>query len=637
MFHCLESDESDLSENENKINKNKSKNKHIHSNNTSKSIKSDKLVKLVKSVESVEFAKSDKLVESIKFEKSNGDKKSNGEEDPNKISENSRKIKKDKNNTQSKQSNKLDKSDKINKKYVTLFSEKVDISIGKKKLINESDIVINSETKYFLMGNNGCGKTTLMKYLYEKLKDNEILMIDQDTKIESTEQTIKDFILCADIELYEKYKQMTKLEKSEYDLTEEQQTEYENLSNYVYSKNWDSYEAKSFKILNGLGFNDPDKKISLLSGGWRMRLALGRALLYEPNILFLDESSNHCDLHACIWLVDYLKTYPKTIVMITHQIGFINELAEYIWYIGDLECTGSKLYTIKGKYKNLLQFQEQTEIAITQKYEKLQKKITEMRKKTITKAEIEEVIKKAQAPRPPKKYSVNISFENIGLQMGSKNIIELRNVNFGYTSNNYILKNVELGICLQSRIVIVGDNGAGKTTLFKLCTGQILPTDGEIIKDDRIRVGHFHQLTVDNLPLEKCSIEYLKSINNDLTDDQCRAKLGKIGLKKNDDLDIPKTQIKDLSGGQKVRLSLCAIQLNSPSVILLDEPSNNLDVTSIEALITGINEFNGAIIIITHDTHLIESIENYELYQITNQTLKKFKGDFEEYKDHILS
>jgi ATP-binding cassette subfamily F protein 3 len=132
------------------------------------------------------------------------------------------------------------------------------------------------------------------------------------------------------------------------------------------------------------------------------------------------------------------------------------------------------------------------------------------------------------------------------------------------------------------------------------------------------------------------AIEYMQSLNSELSEDQCRARLGRIGLKKIDNLDIPKNLIKNLSGGQKCRLSFAVIQLWSPSIILLDEPTNNLDITSIEALITAINEFNGAIIIITHDTHLIESIKNYELLEVKSGKLIKFNGDFDEYKDTIL-
>lgn len=550
--------------------------------------------------------------------------------------EDSKKLKKE--NEKSKKKDKsLPKENNNNKHYVTLFSDKVELTVGGKKLVNESNVVINSETKYFLLGNNGSGKTTLMKHLYEKLKDKDILMIDQDVKIESTEQSIKDFILCAHAELYDKHKQMMALEEVE-EMTDEQHELYESLSEYVFTQGWDKYEAKSFQILNGLGFKDPEKKVSLLSGGWRMRLALGRALLYEPNALFLDESNNHLDLNAGIWLINYLQTYQKTIIMITHQIGFINALAQYIWWIGDPECTGTKIYSVTGQYHNLLQFIDQTKKEVTQKYDKLQKKIAEMRKKTVTKAEIEEVIKKANAPRPPKEYNVTITFEDVNCgQLGMRNIIEFKDVSFRYDGTSYnILSAVDYSINLKSRHVIVGENGAGKTTLFKLCTQQIEPTSGEIIKDSRITVGHYHQLTVDNLPMDMTAIEYMQSLNEHLSEDQCRARLGRIGLRKIDNLDIPKNKIRDLSGGQKARLAFSIIQLWSPSIILLDEPTNNLDITSIEALITAINQFNGAIIIITHDTHLIESIENYELYEVAEGFVKKFPGDFDEYKEKIL-
>jgi ATP-binding cassette subfamily F protein 1 len=435
--------------------------------------------------------------------------------------------------------------------------------------------------------------------------------------------------------LYNDHKRLQELEEID-ELSDEQHEEYEKLSESVYSSGWDQYEAKSHQILHGLGFGDGEKKVSLLSGGWRMRLSLGRALLYEPSVLFLDEPTNGLDINAVIWLSNYLESYNKTIVMVTHQIGFVDTLANYIWYIGNPECTGEKLYTIKGGYYNLKQFLEQIKKEVTQKYDKLQRKLTEMRKKTFTKKDIDELIKKENAPRPIKEYVVNINFDSVSTQMGLRNILDMRDVSFGYDSNKLNLSNIDFSINLKSRYIIVGDNGAGKTTLFKLCMQQILPTIGEVIKDDRIAVAHYHQLLVDHLPLDLTAIEYLQTIDTHLLEDQCRAKLGRIGLKKIDSLDIPKNTIGQLSGGQRVRVALCAIQLSSPSVILLDEITNDMDMTSIEAIIDAINEFNGAIVLITHDTHLIESIKDYELLEIGNGKLTKFSGDFGDYKKKIL-
>ena len=523
------------------------------------------------------------------------------------------------------------------KHYVTLFADKIEIDASCKKLINESNIVINSETKYFLMGINGSGKTTTLKYLYEKLKDScDILMIDQEIKIESTEQTIGDFILYAKSELYEKYKQMHELEKLD-ELSDEQNDSYKILSEYVYSHEWDKYHAKSQQILHGLDLASKiNDKVSILSGGWRTRLALGRSLLAEPSVLFLDETNNHLDLHASIWLCNYLSSYNKTIVMITHQADYINSLADYIWYIGNPECTGTKIYTIKGKIRHLSQFLTQTKKTVQDAYDKLQRKIVEKRKKNCTKKEVDEMIKKENAPRPPKEYHVKIEFEDVSLNIGTKNIIEFKNVSFGYDGSTNVLNNVDFSITLQSRYVIVGENGAGKSTLFKLCTGTIEPTSGEIYKDVRVSVAHYNQLIADTLPPDMSAIEYLQSIDSKIDENECRGRLGRIGLKKIENNDIMKNKIKNLSGGQKVRVALCAIQLSSPSIILLDEPTNSLDIESIEALIEGINKFNGAIIVITHDAYLIESIRDCEIVEIRDNRLIKFNGEFDEYRETIL-
>ena len=161
---------------------------------------------------------------------------------------------------------------------------------------------------------------------------------------------------------------------------------------------------------------------------------------------------------------------------------------------------------------------------------------------------------------------------------------------------------------------LTGFSGAGKTTLFKLALGQIEPTEGTIIRDDRLRIGHYHQQIVDNLPLGLTPIEYLQSYNEKLDNGKCRGILGKLGIKKTETVDLPNTKILLLSGGQKARVSLAMIQMQEPHLILMDEPTNHLDIESIEGLIKGINEFNGGIILITHDMYLIESIKDGYIY-----------------------
>ena len=519
----------------------------------------------------------------------------------------------------------------------TIFSEDIEVSINGKKLINESHVVINSNTKYCIIGNNGCGKTTLMKYLYTKLESiTDILMIDQDIIIESTEQTVSDFILNAEPDLYQKYKKLVILESLNTDLINEQEVEYNKLSDYVYNiSSWDKYFSESKKILHGLGFdNNLDKPVSILSGGWRIRLALGKALLRRPTVLILDEPSNHLDLNAVIWLTDYLTNYKKTVIVITHQIDLVDTIADITWFIGNPELTGTKIYTVTGGYYSYIQMLEQLTVEVVNKYEKFQKRIEEMKKKSIPKKKVEEFIKDNNVLRPPKKYIVNIEFENV-LAPCTKNIINFKNIKFGY-DDNIIFDNLNFTIQMGCRYILVGQNGVGKTTLFKLAYESIKPKDGFVIRDDRLRIGYYHQQMVENLPLNLTPVEYLQSIDSKLDLTQCRSILGKLGIKKKDMVDLPTSIISTLSGGEKARVSLASIQMFSPQLILMDEPTNHLDLESINGLIKGINEFNGAFVIITHDMYLIKSIKDADIYETKNRDIKKFNGSFEKYCDYIL-
>jgi ATP-binding cassette subfamily F protein 1 len=530
-------------------------------------------------------------------------------------------------------------SNKNNKKQQnehvqTYFSENTSVQINGKNLINDSELTINSNTKYFLVGYNGCGKTTLLNYIYSKLKEtNDILLIEQDIKVES-EQNIYDFILDANKELHDKYNRFYSLEQIE-NPTDEEFNELTQIQEYLNQNNWYSFDADAKRILNGLGFIELENSVKLLSGGWRMRLALGKALLRKPQILLLDEPTNHLDLDAVIWLTDYLSEYKNTIIVVSHQIEFINDLADVIWYIGNPELTGSKLYKFKGNYTNYLKSLDLINKEVFNKYDKNIRQIEQLKKKSTPKKEVEEFIKKNNVLRPPKPYLVNIDFPDVPV-INSNNVIQFNEVDFGYSDKN-ILQNIDLSISMQSRYILVGPNGSGKTTFFKLCSGILNPTKGDVIRDDRVKIGWFNQQLVDTLPLELNPIEYLKTLESKLDDNKCRMYLSKLGLKKQEGFDPCLTKINELSGGQKSRVAFSAIQIQEPNIILMDEPTNHLDIESIEGLIKGINEYNGGILLITHDVHLIKSIKNGSLYFLNDTHIKYFNGDFDEYKDFLLN
>jgi ATPase subunit of ABC transporter with duplicated ATPase domains len=521
----------------------------------------------------------------------------------------------------------------------TLFADDVEILLGGKVLIQKSNLVINSGIKYFLLGKNGCGKTTLLKYIYEALcHRDDILMIDQDIHITS-DLTVKNFLLQANKKLYEASERVAELEKiaEDEDMSDDEMEEMETLSNILKVEGWGIYVSEAQIILNGLGFNE-NQVVNSLSGGWRMKLALGKALLTKPNVLLLDESTNHLDLISVIWLTDYLKQYNKTIIMTTHETGVVDDLADYVWFIENIDDEGNKLYSIKGQYGNMCQTIEQMTKEISEGQDKLKKQVKELQNKSTPKKDVEEFVenytKKNKIRKLAKPYKVTISFEDVAFK-SSQNIIEMTDVDFSY-GEKQILKKVNFSIDIKSRYVIVGRNGVGKTTLFKLCSGMIKPTGGEIRKNDRISVGYYNQQIIEGLPLDLTPIQYLQSLNPQLDENQCRARLGKIGLKKVNTGDQCKTKISDLSGGQKARMAFCVIQMQSPEILLLDEPTNHLDIESIRALKEGINNFTGAIIIITHDTHLIESIENYVIYEVAGTKVTKFNGDFQGYTDYVI-
>lgn len=567
-------------------------------------------------------------------------KEENNKNEKQKNKKESKKENKKESKKQLMKENKKNNRNEIDQGKTNLYVKDVELIVGGKILINESNIVINTNTKYFIMGSNGIGKSSLVKHIYEELQNKEdILMIDQHVKIEENE-TVLNFTLKANKELYDKQIRFEELEKKE-ELTDQEMNLYEELSEYLITNEWDKYSAEAKKILHGMGFNDLNINTNILSGGWRVRASITRALLKKPKILILDEPSNHLDLDANIWLTNYLETYPETLIVITHQIDLVNSVSNIVWYVGNIDLTGNKVHVIRGNYNNVLKKLESTQKELEKNYDKFQKEIKGMRNKSKPKKEVDEYIKKNSTPRPPKEYKVKIEFENIP-SPGSDKIIQFNDVTFGYDPdiNKKIFRNINLTISTDSRIVIVGPNGAGKTTFFNLCANLIQPDEGYIIKDERLRVGYFNQNVADSLPENTTPIEYLKSINGSLQDGDCRAILGKIGIKKTENgYDLPNTLIRDLSGGQKSRVSIAsAIQLKKPHLIMLDEISNHLDIESIEGLIEGINAFNSAVVLITHDIYLIKNINNAVLYEVNKEekNIIKFNGDFDDYVDKIV-
>ena len=496
-----------------------------------------------------------------------------------------------------------------------LSENDVSIVLGQKIIISNSKIILNNDSKIGLIGNNGCGKTTLLNYIYEhKLLDNyEKYIVNQHIKYESEEQTVLDFMLQTNMNVYNINKKISSLDIE--NENNDNLIEYQTLIQTPEYEFYDKYLSDCKRILNGLSIINHDDKISTYSGGWKMKLSIAKALITNPDILIMDEPTNHLDYNAISWLGDFLETYSKCLIITSHQIDFINNFSNQIWYIGAPDFRVPKLYSINGNYDKLTKTLNDIKKKAISDYEKLNNKINEMKKHNKSKIDIQKYITNADIPRPPKDINIKISFPDIDF-INSNQIIQFHNVNFGY--DKPILINSDFGISLNDRVAIIGPNGTGKTTLFKLCMGELHPLNGEIIRDNRVKIGYYNQEILKNLPLDITPFEYIKRLDHTLSIEHCRKILSKVGINECYNIIIDK-----LSGGQKARVCFCAIQVKKPNIILLDEPTNHLDIETLEGLIEGINDYNGGIIMITHDSYFINSINNIRMLKMENGLIKK--------------
>jgi len=539
---------------------------------------------------------------------------------------------------------------------LTNMENAVDIKIDKfsiaakgKDLFTNASLLIAQGRKYGLVGPNGHGKTTLLRHIGNRAlqipPNIDVLYCEQE--VGADERSALVTVLAADEVRTALLEEQAKLEKEQ----EQGKTVTERLAE-VYEElqaiGADQAEPKARRLLAGLGFSREmqDRATNKFSGGWRMRVSLARALFIEPTLLMLDEPTNHLDLNAVIWLDNYLQAYKKTLLIVSHDQSFLDNVCSDIIHLD--QC---KLWYYKGNYSMFKKMEQQKRRERIKDYEKQEKKLKELKSAGQSKKKAESKQKEALTRKQekgktkltknndedngpqellerPKEYQVHFRFPETSHL--TPPILGLYNIDFAYEDQPKLFKEVEFGIDMQSRVAIVGPNGVGKSTFLKLLMGDIEPTKGEQRANRLLKIGRFDQHSGEHLTAEESAAEYLMRLFN-LPVEKARRALGSFGLASH----AHTVRMKDLSGGQKSRVALAELTLSAPDVIVLDEPTNNLDIESIDALGDAIKEYDGGVIIVSHDERLIRETE-CQLWVIEEQTINELEGDFEDYRKEVL-
>jgi ATPase subunit of ABC transporter with duplicated ATPase domains len=527
--------------------------------------------------------------------------------------------------------------------YNSLLCDKFELSVGSKEnnkiLFIESTLSLSNNNIYSIIGKNGCGKSSLLKQLvFNNLIDDtklRITYIEQEIIMDNRNPI--EYILDSNIKLKYYQDKVNLLTLQLEDCEEFDENIYNELAEYeeqLQLYNPDKELSLIKKILLGLGLTieQLEQPSNIFSGGYMMRISLARALYLKPDILLLDECTNHLDLEGIIWLSDYLQSYKKIVVVISHNIGFINEITDYI-----LNIENKKLVSYKGDYYKFKSQYEKKLLEQNKEYNKYKKKLEEFKKKSPTKNALNDFIKKHEIPRPEKEYKVSINF--IPINKISTHIVKIENISFSYP-NKIIYENLSFGIMNDSKITLVGINASGKSTLMKLITKEVSPDQGYIYIEDKLRIGYYNQHFEQFLPFDKTPIEYLIDIlPNDLIENgdkiqTIRSYLGKIKLEPTNHNKL----IQYLSGGEKFRVAIIKLIFQQCHLLLLDEITNHADIEAVDAIIDALHEFNGAYIIITHDSEFIKKLDT-EIWIVdnVNKTINFYNNDYDNYVKKILN
>ena len=511
---------------------------------------------------------------------------------------------------------------------------KLSLRRGPRELFHDLDLTLHAGQKVGLIGANGCGKSSLFALILGELHaDSGDLTLPPGLTIAHVAQATPsvsssaiDYVLDGDEELRSLENQIAAAEKAEEGIRlAELHGKLESI---------DGYRARSraARLMHGLGFEAGQEELPVnhFSGGWRMRLNLAQALMCRSDLLLLDEPTNHLDLDAVIWLEEWLRGYPGTLLLISHDRDFLDRVAHHILHI-----EGNRLNSYAGNYSDFEVLRAEQLAQQQASYEKQQREIKHMRsyvdrfRAKATKARQAqsrlkalsrmELIAPAHVDSP-----FHFSFPEPDALPHPLLLLEDSAVGYG---NEPVLKGVNLNLMPSSRLGLLGPNGAGKSTLIKLLASELEPISGQLVESKGLKIGYFAQHQLEQLNPDESPLQHMQQLAPDSAEQQLRDFIGGFGFSG----DRATEPVAPFSGGEKARLALALLVFQRPNLLLLDEPTNHLDLEMRHALTVALQDFQGALIVVSHDRHLLRTVAN-ELLLIADGKLTHYDGDLEDYR-----
>ncbi len=507
--------------------------------------------------------------------------------------------------------------------------------IGPRDLLSQAGAAINPGHKVGLVGRNGVGKTTLLRLIAAELEPDEgSIQVPRSWRLGKSTQEVPshstsliDTVLEADHEL-------VRLEAEAQAATDP--IKIADLHAQLQDKQAHTARARAARILVGLGFSEAAQQepCSSYSGGWRMRVALAALLYTEPDLLLLDEPTNHLDLEASLWLEDYLRRYAGTVLLVSHDRALLNRVVDEILHLenGALTLYQGGYDRFEATRRRRLELDAKLRAKQELQRAHIQKYVDRFRYKASKARQAQSRLKMLERmePIPEHQEEGGVSFAFPDPDHLAPPLYSMDRVAVGY-DGKAVLNDLSLRLDEDDRIALLGANGNGKSTLMKLLAGRLAPLSGHVTRPDKLRVGYFAQHQAEELDLGATPVIELARRRPRDTEQQVRNQLGRFGFGQQRAL----TKVANLSGGEKARLLFALMTSDRPHILLLDEPTNHLDVVSRQALIQAINEFEGAVVIVSHDPHVI-SLTADRFWLIEKGGVAPFDGDLDDYRSYLL-